>query len=124
MHFGISRKLRDPSFKVIVVEPKTADTILGKFAHPLVGLSGLANEAGDLGYPDLGFTTATGMVQRAAPFADQPNDTVNPGVRRQACLVGTRSSASNQKPPTPRTTSIPPPVKELGKRLIPQRWRH
>ena len=36
---------------------------------PLVYLSGLANEASDLGYPDLGFTTATEIIRRAGNIA-------------------------------------------------------
>lgn len=36
---------------------------------PVVYLSGLANEASDLGYPDLGFTTASEMIRRASAIA-------------------------------------------------------
>jgi 2-methylisocitrate lyase-like PEP mutase family enzyme len=36
---------------------------------PIVYLSGLANEASDLGYPDLGFTTATEIIRRAGAIA-------------------------------------------------------
>lgn len=36
---------------------------------PVVYLSGLANEASDLGYPDLGFTTASELIRRASAIA-------------------------------------------------------
>lgn len=36
---------------------------------PVVYLSGLANEASDLGYPDLGFTTASEIIRRASAIA-------------------------------------------------------
>jgi len=36
---------------------------------PVAYLSGLANEASDLGYPDLGFTTATEIIRRAGAIA-------------------------------------------------------
>ncbi len=36
---------------------------------PVVYLSGLANEASDFGYPDLGFTTASEIIRRASAIA-------------------------------------------------------
>jgi 2-methylisocitrate lyase-like PEP mutase family enzyme len=36
---------------------------------PVVYLSGLANEASDLGYPDLGFATASEVIRRASTIA-------------------------------------------------------
>ena len=39
--------------------------VIAQAGYPLVYLSGLANEASDLGYPDLGFTTAAELVRRA-----------------------------------------------------------
>lgn len=36
---------------------------------PVAYLSGLANEASDLGYPDLGFTTASEIIRRAGSIA-------------------------------------------------------
>lgn len=40
--------------------------IIAEAGFPLAYLSGLANEASDLGYPDLGFTTASELVRRAS----------------------------------------------------------
>jgi 2-methylisocitrate lyase-like PEP mutase family enzyme len=40
--------------------------IIAQAGFPLVYISGLGNEASDLGYPDLGLTTATEIVRRAA----------------------------------------------------------
>ena len=40
--------------------------IIEQSGCPLVYLGGLANEASDLGYPDLGLTTASELVRRAA----------------------------------------------------------
>ncbi len=43
--------------------------IIAQSGCPLVYLSGLANEASDLGYPDLGFTTAAELIRRAGTIA-------------------------------------------------------
>jgi 2-methylisocitrate lyase-like PEP mutase family enzyme len=43
---------------------------------PVVYLSGLANEASDLGYPDLGFATASEVVRRAGTIARSVNTPV------------------------------------------------
>lgn len=39
---------------------------IAQAGYPFVYISGLANEASDLGYPDLGFTTAAELIRRAA----------------------------------------------------------
>lgn len=39
--------------------------LIAEAGYPLVYITGLGNEASDLGYPDLGLTTATEMVRRA-----------------------------------------------------------
>jgi len=53
----------------LVVAPGAYDTlsalIIEKAGFPIVYLTGLGNEASDLGYPDLGFTTSTELVRRA-----------------------------------------------------------
>jgi len=53
----------------IVLAPGAYDVMSARLIEqsgcPLVYLSGLANEASDLGYPDLGFTTAAEIVRRA-----------------------------------------------------------
>ncbi|MEM7408367.1 MAG: isocitrate lyase/phosphoenolpyruvate mutase family protein [Pseudomonadota bacterium] len=43
--------------------------IIAEAGFPLAYLSGLANEASDLGYPDIGFTTASELVRRAGNLA-------------------------------------------------------
>mgnify|MGYP001485062728 CR=1 FL=1 len=52
----------------IVLAPGAYDVMSARLIEqsgcPLVYLSGLANEASDLGYPDLGFTTAAEIVRR------------------------------------------------------------
>lgn len=54
----------------VVAAPGAYDALSARLIQeagfPLVYVSGLANEASDLGYPDLGFTTATEMAGRAA----------------------------------------------------------
>ncbi|RVU37730.1 carboxyvinyl-carboxyphosphonate phosphorylmutase [Hwanghaeella grinnelliae] len=53
----------------IVLAPGAYDVMSARLIEqsgcPVVYLSGLANEASDLGYPDLGFTTAAEIVRRA-----------------------------------------------------------
>jgi 2-methylisocitrate lyase-like PEP mutase family enzyme len=53
----------------IVLAPGAYDVMSARLIEqsgcPLVYLSGLANEASDLGYPDLGFTTAPEIIRRA-----------------------------------------------------------
>lgn len=57
----------------IILAPGAYDVISARIIEqsgcPLVYLSGLANEASDLGYPDLGFTTASEIVRRAGAIA-------------------------------------------------------
>lgn len=57
----------------IMLVPGAYDAISARLIEqsgcPLVYLSGLANEASDLGLPDLGFTTATEIVRRAGTIA-------------------------------------------------------
>ena len=43
--------------------------LIAQAGFPIAYLSGLANEASDLGYPDLGLTTAAELVRRAANIA-------------------------------------------------------
>jgi 2,3-dimethylmalate lyase len=43
--------------------------IIAQAGFPLAYLSGLANEASDLGYPDLGLTTASELIRRASNIA-------------------------------------------------------
>ena len=54
----------------LVIAPGAYDTIsaiiIEKAGFPIVYLTGLGNEASDLGYPDLGFTTSTELVRRAS----------------------------------------------------------
>jgi 2-methylisocitrate lyase-like PEP mutase family enzyme len=57
----------------IVLAPGAYDVVSARIIResgaPIVYLSGLANEASDLGLPDLGFTTAVEMVRRAGLIA-------------------------------------------------------
>lgn len=57
----------------LVIAPGAYDTIsariIEKAGFPIAYLTGLANEASDLGYPDLGFTTSTELVRRASNIA-------------------------------------------------------
>lgn len=54
----------------LVIAPGAYDTLSGiiieKAGFPIVYLTGLGNEASDLGYPDLGFTSSTELVRRAS----------------------------------------------------------
>ena len=53
----------------IIIAPAAYDVvsaqIIEKAGYPLVYISGLGNEASDLGYPDLGLTTASEIVRKA-----------------------------------------------------------
>jgi 2-methylisocitrate lyase-like PEP mutase family enzyme len=55
---------------MLVIAPGAYDTIsariIEKAGFPIVYITGLGNEASDLGYPDLGLTTATELVRRAS----------------------------------------------------------
>jgi 2-methylisocitrate lyase-like PEP mutase family enzyme len=57
----------------VILAPGAYDALsarlIAQSGCPLVYLSGLANEASDLGLPDLGFTNATEIVRRAATIA-------------------------------------------------------
>lgn len=57
----------------IVLAPGAYDVMSARLIEqagcPIVYLSGLANEASDLGYPDLGFTTMAEIVRRAGAIA-------------------------------------------------------
>jgi 2-methylisocitrate lyase-like PEP mutase family enzyme len=57
----------------IVLVPGAYDVMSARLIEqsgcPVAYLSGLANEASDLGYPDLGFTTATEIIRRAGTIA-------------------------------------------------------
>ncbi len=57
----------------LIIAPGAYDTIsariIEKAGFPIAYLTGLANEASDLGYPDLGFTTSTELVRRASNIA-------------------------------------------------------
>lgn len=53
----------------VILAPGAYDVMSARLIEqggcPVVYLSGLANEASDLGYPDLGFTTAVEIIRRA-----------------------------------------------------------
>lgn len=57
----------------IVIAPAAYDAvsalIIERAGYPLAYLLGLANEASDLGYPDLGFTTVAEIVRKAGNIA-------------------------------------------------------
>ena len=57
----------------IIIAPAAYDVvsaqIIEKAGFPLAYLSGLGNEASDLGYPDVGLTTVTEIVRRAGNIA-------------------------------------------------------
>jgi 2-methylisocitrate lyase-like PEP mutase family enzyme len=57
----------------IIIAPASYDVvsaqIIAKAGFPVSYLSGLGNEASDLGYPDLGLTTATEIVRKAGNIA-------------------------------------------------------
>jgi 2-methylisocitrate lyase-like PEP mutase family enzyme len=61
----------------IIVAPAAYDVlsalIIEKAGFPLAYLSGLGNEASDLGYPDLGLTTAAEIVRKAGNIAGVVN---------------------------------------------------
>ena len=58
----------------LIVAPGAYDVIsaqiIEKSGFPIVYITGLGNEASDLGYPDLGLTTAAEIVRRAANVAN------------------------------------------------------
>ena len=58
----------------LIIAPGAYDTIsarlIEKAGYPLVYITGLGNEASDLGYPDLGLTTATELVRRASTITN------------------------------------------------------
>ena len=56
---------RESPFAIFVLSAR----LIEQSGCPDVYLAGLANEASDLGYPDLGFTTATGIIRRAGAIA-------------------------------------------------------
>lgn len=64
----------------IIIAPGAYDVvsarIIEKAGFPLVYLTGLGNEASDLGYPDLGLTTATEIVRKAGNIAGVVNTPV------------------------------------------------
>ena len=55
---------------MLVIAPGAYDTIsariIEKAGFPIVYITGLGNEASDLGYPDLGLTTSTELIRRAS----------------------------------------------------------
>jgi 2-methylisocitrate lyase-like PEP mutase family enzyme len=61
----------------IIIAPAAYDVvsaqIIEKAGYPLAYLSGLGNEASDLGYPDLGMTTVAEIVRKAGNIASVVN---------------------------------------------------
>ena len=58
----------------LIIAPGAYDTISARIIEqagfPVVYITGLGNEASDLGYPDLGLTTATELVRRASTITE------------------------------------------------------
>ena len=59
----------------IIIAPGAYDAvsakIIEKAGFPITYIGGLINEASDIGYPDMGFTTASAIVRRARSIVQQ-----------------------------------------------------